>query len=111
MGYIKNVRGRLQLAKKFPNEAKVFIDFAHTPEAIRTCILSLKSHFKRQVTIVVGCGGDRDKSKRSKIGKIINSLCSKIYITDDNPRNENPSKIRKSILKNINNKKSIRNWQ
>ena len=105
LGYIKNVRGRLQLAKKFPNEAKVFIDFAHTPEAIRTCILSLKSHFKRQVTIVVGCGGDRDKSKRSKIGKIINSLCSKIYITDDNPRNENPSKIRKSILKNINNKK------
>tara|TARA_B100000941_G_scaffold72357_1_gene49117 strand:- start:9111 stop:11870 length:2760 start_codon:yes stop_codon:yes gene_type:complete len=107
LGDIKNVRGRLQLAKKFPNDAKVFIDFAHTPEAIRTCISSLKSHYKRHVTIVVGCGGDRDKSKRSKIGKIINNLCSKIYITDDNPRNENPSKIRKSIIKNIYNNKKV----
>ncbi len=101
IGKLKNVKGRLELVKIFPNGTKVFVDFAHTPEAISIAIDALKSHFRKDITIVFGCGGERDKDKRKKIGKIVNKACKKIYVTDDNPRNENPKEIRKSILKYI----------
>ena len=101
IGKLKNVKGRLELVKIFPNGTKVFVDFAHTPEAIGIAIDALKAHFRKNITIVFGCGGERDKDKRKKIGKIVNKACKKIYVTDDNPRNENPKKIRKSILKFI----------
>ena len=64
---LKNVKGRVELVKEYPDQTKVFIDFAHTPEAIKTVINSLRNHFKRDVTIVFGCGGERDKNKREKI--------------------------------------------
>ena len=86
---------------------KIFIDFAHTPEAIETAIKSLSLHFNRDITVVFGCGGERDKKKRAAMGKIANKYCNKIYITDDNPRNENPKKIRHSITRLINKKKLI----
>ena len=54
------------MAKIFPDKTKVFIDFAHTPDAIKTAIISLKTHYKKDVTIVFGCGGERDKNKRKK---------------------------------------------
>ena len=98
---LKNVKGRVELVKEYPDQTKVFIDFAHTPEAIKTVINSLKNHFKRDVTIVFGCGGERDKNKRKKIGKIVNKLCNKIFVTDDNPRNERPETIRQAIIKHI----------
>ncbi len=98
---IEPVKGRLELVKEFPNQTKVFVDFAHTPDAIKNAIISLKKHFKKNITIVFGCGGERDKKKRSQIGKIVNNLCDRIYVTDDNPRNENPKQIRKEIIKNI----------
>ena len=98
---IKFVKGRLQFVKEFPNRSKVFVDFAHTPQAIETAIKALKNHFRSNVTVVFGCGGERDIEKRGIIGKIVNSLCNKIYVTDDNPRNEDPETIRKAIIKNI----------
>ena len=98
---IKSVKGRLELVKEYPDQVKVFIDFAHTPDAINTVITSLKTHYKKDVTIVLGCGGERDKNKREKIGKIVNKLCNKIFITDDNPRGEKPKLIRKAIIKHI----------
>ena len=98
---LKSVKGRLELVKEYPDQTKVFIDFAHTPEAIKTAINSLKTHYNRDVTIVFGCGGERDKNKRGKIGKIVNQLCNKIFVTDDNPRNEKPETIRKEIIKHI----------
>ena len=101
IGKLKNVKGRLELVKIFPNGTKVFVDFAHTPEAISTAIDALNSHFGKNITIVFGCGGERDKDKRKKIGKIVNKACKKIYVTDDNPRNENPKKIRSELLKHI----------
>ncbi len=104
---LKSVRGRLELARQFPDKTKVFIDFAHTPDAIQNAINSLKSHFNRNITIVFGCGGERDKEKRKKIGKIVNKLCNKIFVTDDNPRREKPSLIRKAIIQNIDKKKVI----
>ena len=98
---LKSVKGRLELVKEFPDQTKVFIDFAHTPDAINTAITSLKNHYKKDVTIIFGCGGERDKNKRKKIGKIVNRLCSKIFVTDDNPRGEKPEEIRKAIIKHI----------
>ncbi len=102
---LKSVKGRLELVKKFSDNSKVFIDFAHTPDAIKNVLNTLKTNYKKNISIVFGCGGERDKEKRKKIGRIVNKLCDKIYVTDDNPRNENPAKIRRSIITEIDKKK------
>ena len=98
---IKSVNGRLEFIRRLPNQSKIFLDYAHTPEALKNAITSLEEHFNKKITVIFGCGGERDKSKRKKMGEIVNKLCEKIIVTDDNPRNENPSKIRKQILKVI----------
>ena len=99
---IKPVDGRLEPVGKILNKSIVILDYAHTPEALRTTLRDLKSQFEeRKIIIVFGCGGDRDKPKRKIMGKIANEYCDKIFLTDDNPRNENPKKIRDEIKKNI----------
>ena len=98
---IKDVNGRLEFIRKFKNNIRVFIDYAHTPDALFKTIKSLKQDFGNNISIVFGCGGDRDKKKRPLMAKIANDNCKKIYITDDNPRNENPKKIRSHLLKYI----------
>ena len=102
---IKEVNGRLELVKRFPNNIKVFIDYAHTPDALSKVLQSLESNYSNNISLVFGCGGDRDKKKRSLMAKIADNYCKKIYVTDDNPRNEDPKKIRNEIIKNINSKK------
>ncbi len=104
---IKNLKGRLELVKELPNRSKIFIDYAHTPDAIETVVKALIKHYKSNVTIVFGCGGERDKNKRGKMGKIANRFCNKVYVTDDNPRNESPKKIRNQIKKYVNKNKLI----
>ncbi len=104
---IKSIKGRLELVKVFQDNTKVYVDFAHTPQAIETAINALKSHYKKDITIVFGCGGERDKGKRKKMGQIVNRYCKKIIVTDDNPRKEKPELIRKEIMKNINKNKAI----
>ena len=80
----------------------VILDYAHTPDALNICLENLKDQFKdRKISIVFGCGGDRDKFKRPRMGKIANYYCEKVYLTDDNPRTENPKKIRKEIKRKI----------
>ena len=100
---IKPINGRIEKIGYLKNSSKVILDYAHTPEALSNCLQNLEQQYKnRKIVIVFGCGGDRDKSKRSKMGKIANKFCDKIYLTDDNPRFENPKKIRLSIKKSIN---------
>ena len=96
---IKNVEGRLELIKKYSNNAKVFVDYAHTPDALNATIKSLKKIYHSNISLVFGCGGERDFKKRALMAKIANLNCEKIYVTDDNPRNEDPKKIRKEIIK------------
>ena len=103
---VKDVNGRLELVKKFSNDVKVFIDFAHTPDALLKTLQSLE-FLKKNITLVFGCGGDRDQKKRPLMAKIANKYCKKIYITDDNPRNESPIKIRRELLKYINKDKAF----
>ncbi len=99
---IKPVNGRLEKVGNLQNNSRVILDYAHTPDALKNCILNLKEQFKfSKISIVFGCGGDRDKPKRKIMGKIANDLCDKIYLTDDNPRKEQPSKIREEIKKKI----------
>ena len=90
--------------RKFSNNIKVYVDYAHTPDALLKSIEALKKNHNNKLSLVFGCGGERDIKKRSLMAKIANLNCYKIYVTDDNPRNENPEKIRRNILKNITNK-------
>ena len=101
---IKDVDGRFELIKKFPNGVKVYVDFAHTPDALLKALLALKEFNTENISLVFGCGGDRDFKKRPLMAKIASQNCKKIYVTDDNPRNEKPESIRKEIIKNIKNK-------
>ncbi len=105
---LKSIEGRFERVGKIKNQSKVIVDYAHTPEALKTCILNLKQQFPdKKVILLFGCGGNRDQNKRSKMGKIADNLSHKIYLTDDNPRYEKPNKIRKDIKKGIKRKKVI----
>ena len=110
---IKPVSGRLECVAKIKNNSNIIVDFAHTPDALEQSLVALKKQFKKEIVIVFGCGGERDKKKRLIMGRIAKKYCKKIFVTDDNPRNENPKKIRDSIMKgckkisvNIANRKS-----
>ena len=103
---LKPVYGRLEKVGKINNSSLVILDFAHTPHALETCLQNLKEQFlDRKISIVFGCGGERDRLKRPKMGQIANYYCDKIFLTDDNPRSENPQKIRLDIKKKINKSK------
>ena len=102
---IKSVKGRFEKIGKIKNNSKVILDYAHTPEALKTCILNLREQFNnKKVSLLFGCGGNRDQNKRFKMGKIASDYSDKIYLTDDNPRYENPKKIRKDIKRGIKNR-------
>ena len=96
---IKPVSGRLECVASFKNNSNIIVDFAHTPDALEQSLISIKKHFNKEIIIVFGCGGERDKFKRVLMGKIAKKYCKQIIITDDNPRNESPLKIRKQIIK------------
>ncbi len=103
---IKPVEGRLEKIGEIKNNSKVILDYSHTPEALELALLSLKEQFPMQkISLVFGCGGERDFKKRALMGKIADKYSDKIYLTDDNPRNENPSQIRQDIKKGIRKKK------
>ena len=114
---IKPISGRLECVAKLKNNSRIIVDFAHTPDALEKSLIALKKQFKKEIVVVFGCGGERDKKKRILMGKIASKYCNKIFITDDNPRNENPKKIRKEIIKGCskkvfeigNRKKAIKN--
>ena len=95
---IKPVNGRMEVIGSLKNNGKVILDYAHTPDALETCLKNIKQQFNdRKINIVFGCGGERDKPKRKLMGSIANKYCDKVYLTDDNPRKENPKNIRKQI--------------
>jgi len=95
---IKPVSGRLESVVNLNNNSNIIVDFAHTPEALEQSLIALKKQFKKEIIIVFGCGGERDKKKRLIMGKIAKKYCRKIFVTDDNPRNENPKIIRNMIM-------------
>ena len=96
--YLTPVRGRMQPIHGHPKGARVIIDFAHTPDALEGALKALRSGTNGRLKLVFGCGGDRDKTKRSEMGKIAASFADRVIVTDDNPRSEDPAAIRKAIL-------------
>ena len=102
---VKDVDGRLELSKRFTNNVKVFIDYAHTPDALMKTLQSLEKKYGKNISLVFGCGGERDKKKRPLMAKVANNFSRKIYVTDDNPRNEDPKQIRNELVKKIDKKK------
>lgn len=105
---IKNPPGRFQKINFKKNNSTIIIDYAHTPDALRRVLQSFKLNEKKPA-LLFGCGGERDKSKRKSMGVIAKNYALRTYVTDDNPRNESPSKIRKDILKYCPNAKEIPN--
>lgn len=84
----------------FISNIDIIVDYAHTPDALESILKNLKNLYNN-IIIVFGCGGNRDKEKRPEMGLIASKYCDFIFITDDNPRNENPDLIREDILKGI----------
>ena len=103
---LKPVEGRLEKIGTIKNNSIVILDYAHTPDALKFCLLNIKEQFPdKKLNLLFGCGGNRDQNKRMKMGKIASIYADNIYLTDDNPRLENPVKIRKDIKKGIKVKK------
>jgi len=100
---IKSVPGRLECVATLNNNSNIILDFAHSPDALEQSLIAIQTQFNKKIVIVFGCGGERDKKKRIKMGQIAKKYCRKIFITDDNPRNENPKKIRNEIIKGCGN--------
>jgi UDP-N-acetylmuramoyl-L-alanyl-D-glutamate--2,6-diaminopimelate ligase len=95
---LTGVRGRMQLAATRRNGAAVYVDFAHTPDAIETALRALRPHVMGRIIVVFGAGGDRDRTKRPLMGAAAKANADVLYVTDDNPRTEEPASIRAAIL-------------
>ena len=95
---LTGVRGRMQLAATRRNGAAVYVDYAHTPDALETALRALRPHVMGRIIAVFGAGGDRDRTKRPLMGAAAQAHADVLYVTDDNPRTEEPASIRAAIL-------------
>jgi len=94
---LSGVPGRLQLVGETASGAAVFVDYAHTPDALATVLAALRPHTTGRLAIVFGAGGDRDRGKRALMGRVAAERADRAYVTDDNPRSEDPAAIRRAI--------------
>ncbi|MEZ7813647.1 MAG: UDP-N-acetylmuramoyl-L-alanyl-D-glutamate--2,6-diaminopimelate ligase [Paracoccaceae bacterium] len=95
---LSGVRGRMQRAATRASGALVFVDYAHTPDALETALKALRPHVMGRIILVFGAGGDRDRNKRSLMGAAAASYADLVFVTDDNPRSEPPASIRAAIM-------------
>ena len=95
---LTGVPGRMQLAASRDNGGSVFVDYSHTPEALRTALRALRPHVLGRLVVVFGAGGDRDPFKRPMMGEAARENADVVFVTDDNPRSEDPGSIRRAIL-------------
>ncbi len=95
---LTGVRGRMELAATLPNGAAIYVDYAHTPDALERLLTALRPHTEGKLHIVFGAGGDRDPGKRPLMGQAVARHADIAIVTDDNPRTENPATIRDAVL-------------
>ena len=96
---IQGAPGRLELVSGHPKGAAVYIDYAHTPDALETVLKAIRPHVQGRLVCLFGCGGDRDPGKRAPMGKAVNDFADIGILTDDNPRSEDPATIRAEAIK------------
>ncbi len=99
---LPSVPGRMEKVPGTTADNAVFVDYAHTPDALEKALLALRPHTGGRLIVVFGCGGNRDKGKRPEMGHIATRYADSVIVTDDNPRHENPATIRKEILAGCN---------
>jgi UDP-N-acetylmuramoyl-L-alanyl-D-glutamate--2,6-diaminopimelate ligase len=92
------VRGRLERAAINRAGAPIYVDYAHTPDALEAAIAALRPHVSGRLIVVFGAGGDRDQGKRPEMGRVAASRADLAIVTDDNPRGEDPAAIRAMVL-------------
>ncbi|MGB1829963.1 MAG: Mur ligase family protein, partial [Paracoccaceae bacterium] len=95
---LKTVRGRMEHAATRANGATVFVDYAHTPDAVETAINAYRPHVMGRLIAIIGAGGDRDPTKRPLMGAAAAQSADYVVVTDDNPRSEDPKHIRNMVL-------------
>jgi UDP-N-acetylmuramoyl-L-alanyl-D-glutamate--2,6-diaminopimelate ligase len=96
---LQGARGRLDLAGTARGGEPIFVDYAHTPDALAKALDALRPYVEHRLVVVFGCGGDRDKGKRPEMGKVAVEKADLAIVTDDNPRSEDPRTIRSEILR------------
>jgi len=94
---LKGAKGRLDLAGE-RNGAPIFVDYAHKPDALAKALEALRPYARNRLVVVLGAGGDRDRGKRPLMGAIAAEKADQVIVTDDNPRSEEPARIRAEIL-------------
>jgi len=95
---LKGAKGRLELVGTSAKSVPLFVDYAHTPDALATALQALRPFAQGKLAVVFGCGGDRDRGKRPQMGEVAVTNADLVYVTDDNPRSEDASAIRAEIL-------------
>ena len=98
VGSLTGVPGRIEHVADTPAGGAVYVDYAHKPGALEAVLTTLRPHAARQLVVVFGCGGDRDRGKRPIMGDIAMRLADRVIVTDDNPRSEMPATIRAEVL-------------
>ncbi len=96
---LKGAPGRMELVAFAKSSAPIYVDYAHTPDALETVLGALRPHVKNKLIVVFGCGGDRDSGKRPLMGAAACKFADEAIVTDDNPRSEDPAAIRREALK------------
>ncbi|MCE2509962.1 MAG: UDP-N-acetylmuramoyl-L-alanyl-D-glutamate--2,6-diaminopimelate ligase [Alphaproteobacteria bacterium] len=92
------IAGRMEAVGRLANGARVYVDYAHTPDALTHALAALRPYTKARLGVVFGCGGERDRGKRPEMGAIADALADVVFVTDDNPRHEDAAAIRREIL-------------
>jgi UDP-N-acetylmuramoyl-L-alanyl-D-glutamate--2,6-diaminopimelate ligase len=95
---LRGASGRLELVGTHPSGARVFVDYAHTPDALANALGALRPHAAGRLAVVFGAGGDRDPGKRPLMGEAAARFADWLIVTDDNPRREDPAAIRRAVL-------------
>ena len=104
---LKPVTGRMEIIGD-NQEITALVDYAHTPEGLRSALLALRDHFEGDIWCVFGCGGNRDKGKRPIMGEIAEQNANQLVIADDNPRNEQGEEIVQHILSGMRNPSAVK---
>ncbi len=109
---IQSVNGRLSIVQQDSSDSPasnntIIIDYAHTPDALRQALLTVREHFLQPIWCVFGCGGDRDKEKRPLMGSLASELAEHIIVTSDNPRNEDAQAIIDDVVAGIRNSENV----